>query len=360
MSSEPIISVSNLERYFEQQGLVDRLLGREAAPIQAVDDVSFDIRKNRTIGIIGESGCGKTTLLMTLIGLHDSTGGEITFRGKPVSEFTKRDWKEYRGSVQIILQDPFNALDPKFTVREVLREQLHAHDKSYTDEEIVEYLEMVELKPGRDYLYRTPDRLSGGEKQRVSIARALAVDPEVILADEPVSMLDVSTQTSLLNLLKRLVDEMDTSMVYISHDISTISYVCDHVYVMYLGRIIERAETETLLADPKHPYTQALISAVPIPDPTSNRPRTAMDGSPRDPVDLGDGCRFRERCPERMDICETKPPDIDITDGHTVACHLYGDQSDADLYDDLTGTQTDGGRSASDVAEGTSGGDGDG
>lgn len=337
MTTDTVFSASDLKKYFEQRSFTDVIFRREPERIQAVDGVSFDLSKNQTIGIIGESGCGKTTLLKTLIGLHSPTGGDIQFRGESMSDFTKKDWKEYRSNVQIIFQDPFNSLDPKFTVKEVLKEQLNAHNKSYTEEDIIETLEKVELQPGEEYLHQTPDRLSGGEKQRVSIARALAVDPEIILADEPVSMLDVSTQTHLLKLLNRLVDDMGASMIYISHDLSTVSYVCDEIYVMYLGRIVEKASTEEILSNPKHPYTQALIQAVPIPDPTHDRPRTEMDGAPRDPVGLGNGCRFRDRCPERMEVCEKTPDEVEAGDDgkrHMATCHLYYDHEQK--YDTAT------------------------
>jgi peptide/nickel transport system ATP-binding protein len=333
MSDHPLLEVDRLEKHFDQDtNIVETLLNRKKEKVKAVDDVSFTLGREDVTGVIGESGCGKSTLLRTLIGLYEPTGGTIRFKGRDLSTFSKRDWKEFRSDVQIIFQDPFNSLDPKFTVRDTLEERLIIHGMEVTDRAIAEALEQVKLTPPEKYLERLPRQLSGGEKQRVAIARALIVDPELILADEPVSMLDVSTQAAVLNLLSDLIDNLGLSMVYISHDLSTVSHICDNVNVMYLGRIVERAPTKPLLNDPKHPYSQALIDAIPIPDPHVGRERTSIDGSPQDPIGIGEGCRFRDRCPERMDVCEKSPVfyDLDgddVTDRH-VACHLYYDHDE--------------------------------
>lgn len=327
-SKTPLLEVNHLDKYFEQSsGLITKLLGDGPEMVKAVDDVSFTLAREQSIGIIGESGCGKTTLLMTLAGLHDPTGGEIRFKGKNVSEFDRKEWKEFRSSVQLIFQDPFNSLDPKFTVEETLREPLMIHGFEDKDRRIRETLEQVELNPPEQFLDRFPDQLSGGEKQRVSIARALVIEPDLILADEPVSMLDVSTQASILSLLSDLIEELGVSMIYISHDLSTVSYICHQIRVMYLGRIVENAPTKQIIDEPRHPYTQALIQAVPIPDPNHKRERTQIDGSPQSPIRLGEGCRFRDRCPEYMDICEKCPMTVDATEDHEVACHLYYDHN---------------------------------
>jgi peptide/nickel transport system ATP-binding protein len=196
------------------------------------------------------------------------------------------------------------------------------------DRRIRETVEMVELNPVEKYIDRFPRQLSGGEKQRVSIARALIVEPDLILADEPASMLDVSTQAAILNLLSNLLEETGASMLYISHDLSTVSYICQEINVMYLGRIVERNETTALLNDPKHPYAKALIEAIPIPDPHHERARTELGGTPRDPIDLGEGCRFRDRCPDRMEVCERTPAFVETDDGTETACHLYYDHED--------------------------------
>ncbi|WP_338741324.1 ABC transporter ATP-binding protein [Haloplanus salilacus] len=304
----PLLDIRDLEKHFEESAnVLDILMRRDPSKIQAVDGVSFTLERNDSIAVIGESGCGKTTLLLTLIGLHDITGGEVMYKGTPMTEFDADDWKDYRSNVQVIFQDPFNSLDPKMTVEESLKEPLQIHDVGNRDERIRQVLEDVELRPPEKYLRRKPMNLSGGEKQRVAIGRALVLEPDIILADEPVSMLDVSTQASVLRMLKGLIDDYDASMIYISHDLSTVSYISEVVNVMYLGRIVESAPTENILENPKHPYSEALVSAIPVPDPHHDRSRTEMSGAPRDPIDLGEGCRFRDRCPKVI-----PPDDIDV------------------------------------------------
>jgi len=324
MTESPLLEVSNLEKYFDQStSIVDTLLRRNKAPIQAVDGVSFTINEQEVQGLIGESGCGKSTLAKVLIGLHTPTGGTVRYKGRDMSEFSKADWAEFRRNAQMIFQDPFNSLNPKMTVRESISDLLEINDIEPTDERIIDALEKADLRPAQRYLNSRPDELSGGEKQRVSIGRALSVDPEILFADEPVSMLDVSTQASVLNLLSELKEEMGLSILYVSHDISTIAAICDRVQVMYLGRIMESAPTSEIIHNPKHPYTEALINAVPRSDPHYGRLRTEIDGNPRDPIDIGEGCRFRDRCPDRMDVCEVTPEDAEISDDHTTACHLH-------------------------------------
>jgi peptide/nickel transport system ATP-binding protein len=324
-SDSPVIELRNLKKYFDQtETLRETLLPwRSGKTVQAVDGVTMSIDRNQSIAIIGESGCGKSTLLNTLMGLYRPTDGELLFEGQDVSEFDRGDWKRFRRNVQIIFQDPFESLNPKMTVRETLKEPLKIHGLDDQERRVREILETVELAPPEKYLGRLPEQLSGGEKQRVSIARALILDPDVILADEPVSMLDVSTQAAILNLLSRLTNEMDVALVYVSHDLSTVSYVCDEINVMYLGRIVESGPTADIIADPKHPYSQALINAVPVPDPNHHRERAKLEGAPQEPIDLGEGCRFRDRCPERMEACEFTPRSHEEAPGHQVACHLY-------------------------------------
>lgn len=341
----PVLELDAVEKSFHpSENIVEtakyELLGRRRPQIHAVDGVNMKLTTNQVQGVIGESGCGKTTLLRTVMGIHTPTNGEIRFHGQPTSTFTKSDWKEFRRQVQIIFQDPFNSLDPKFSVKRTIAEPLQIHDIDYEIDNIIEMLEAVDLKPGIEYLDRFPDQLSGGEKQRVSIARALISEPDVILADEPVSMLDVSTQADILNLLNKLVSEFGVSMLYISHDLSTVSYVCDRINVMYLGRIVEEAATRELISNPKHPYTQALVSAIPIPDPHYHRERTQLEGEPGDPLDIPEGCRFRDRCPERMEICEITPIDVRVGEqtDHTTACHLYYDHEETTGIQDVTGT----------------------
>jgi len=330
-----VFELDDIAVHFEQRsGIVQDVLNavRGTRPkVRAVDGVDITLRSNEVQGVIGESGCGKSTLLETMVGLQEATSGDAYFNGRSVAEFDKSDWRQFRRDVQMIFQDPFNSLDPKYTVSEVLSEQLEIHGLEDTTARKREILADVELNPPGYYLDKRPDELSGGEKQRVSIARALVVEPEVLLADEPVSMLDVSTQASILKLLSSVVSERDVGMVYISHDISTVSYVCDVVNVMYLGRIVESAPTEEILESPKHPYTDALIQAVPVPDPRTTRERVAIGGDVPDPLDVPGGCRFKDRCPERMDVCDTAPAMVDLEGSdHRVACHLYDGSTDTE------------------------------
>jgi len=323
MSDEPLLRIEGLEKTYSQgTSLLSRLFG-SADPIIAVDDVNLSLDRGEIVGVIGESGCGKTTLLEVVAGLEPETGGSVEFKGTPTSEFDKRDWKRFRKDVQIVFQNPYEAMDPKMNVEETLREPLEIHDIADKTDRVYSALERVELQPD-EYANRMPGQLSGGEKQRVSIARALVLEPDVLLTDEPVSMLDVSTQASILNLLRKLNAETDTAIMYISHDISTVANICETVHTMYLGRIVETAKTMDLITDPKHPYTQALISAVPKMDPDANRDRTILEGSTSENTGT-EGCRFKERCPERMDICERTPPDLDVGPGRWVACFLYDD-----------------------------------
>jgi len=325
-ADRPVLEIDNLQKYFrKKQSFLDTVLRRDPELVQAVDGISFDLDDNEVVGVIGESGCGKTTLLMTLLGLYEKSGGDVRLHGKSYDEFTKTEQREFYRSVQVIFQDPFDSLDPKKTVEQILRIPLKVHDMDDQDRRIREALEMAELRPPGRYLDQYPDSLSGGEKQRVSIARALVLEPEVILADEPVSMLDVSTQASILKLLSNLIKEQDVSMIYISHDLSTVSYICDTINVMYLGRIVERAPTLELLEDPKHPYSQALINAIPVPNPHADRQRTQLEGSTPDPIGIGEGCRFRDRCPDRMDVCEKTPAFLEVEPGRRTACHLHYD-----------------------------------
>lgn len=325
-SDVPILETDDLKTYFRRStNVLDTVLNRKQSYINAVDGVSLRLGKREIKGIVGESGCGKSTFLKTVARLIEPTDGVIRYQGERLDELDKAGRLAFHSDVQMIFQDPYNSLDPKMTVREVLREPLVIHDIGDREARIHDVLARVELNPPERFVNQLPNALSGGERQRVSIARALILEPKVILADEPVSMLDVSTQAAILRMLRDLSVDLDISMFYVSHNISTVAYLCDEINVMYLGRVIESGETMDILDDPKHPYSKALINAVPIPDPHNEREYTTLEGSTPDPIDVGEGCRFRDRCPERMEVCEKTPRNVSIEDGQEVACHLYYD-----------------------------------
>ena len=332
-AATPLLEAKNLEKHFTKPDrLLDTVLRRnvEREVTYAVDDLSFTLERKESKGIIGESGCGKTTLLKTLLGLYQPDGGDVFYKGEPISDFSPKEWKRYRRNVQIIFQDPYNSLDPKMTVRTCLLEPLKIHSVDDEESRLSTVLERVQLSPAEKYLSKRPTSLSGGERQRVSIARALILEPEVILADEPVSMLDVSTQAAILNLLQELADDLDMSVLYISHDLSTVSYLCERTLVMYLGQFVEKARTRDLIEDPQHPYTRALIDAIPSPNPHTKRKRTTLTGGAATLTpDLRQGCRFRNRCEKRMGICDSIPPTVTTSDGREVGCYLYAEQNNA-------------------------------
>ncbi|RQG95056.1 oligopeptide/dipeptide ABC transporter ATP-binding protein [Natrarchaeobius oligotrophus] len=325
-----ILQLENVEmRYQADQSLFDRVLRRDPSVIPAVDGVSLTIEQNESHAVIGESGCGKSTLIELISGLHEPTNGEIQYHGKSISELSHEEKKDYQLNVQMIFQDPYNSLNPKFSVRESLQEPLKIHGIDTSEKKIIDICEKVELTPPEEYLDKKPFQLSGGERQRVSIGRALVVEPEVILADEPVSMLDVSTQASVLNLLSNLLSQLDVSLLYISHDLSTVPYVSEKLNVMYLGRIVESGPTHEILNNSMHPYTQALVNAVPIPDPHHDRERILLEGTAEHSEELMSGCRFRNRCSEVMEVCEQTPEKTHLSQDHTTACHLHNDNNES-------------------------------
>lgn len=325
--AETLLNLEGVSKHFSQESNIIDSLFRDKEPIKAVDEVSLHIEQGQSIGVIGESGCGKTTLLRTIVGLYAPTHGTLRYKGMPVTRWSKRDRLEFERNVQMIFQDPYNSFNPKRSIRWSLSEPLTIHGLEEEDR-IHEILSEVDLSPPENYLDKTPDQLSGGELQRVAIARALILEPEILLADEPTSMLDVSTQSSIINLLRRMVEETDMTMIYISHNLSILSYLTDYIHVMYLGSIVESAPTPTLISSPQHPYSQALIDAIPIPDPNAQRERTALQGTPQDPVGLQGGCRFKDRCPHYMEVCEHDPILYPVGENHDVACHLYYDHDE--------------------------------
>jgi peptide/nickel transport system ATP-binding protein len=306
----PVIEAVGVKKHFPvRTGLVAELLNRgEPEVVRAVDGVDMAVWPGETMGLVGESGCGKTTLGEVIMGLQEPTAGTIRLLGQDMSEATAEQRKAFRRNVQIIFQNPYESLNPRFTVEQWLREPLTIHDIDDQDERIRRALRRAELNPAEQYLDQHPHELSGGQRQRVSIARALVLEPKFIVADEPVSMLDVSVRASILNLLRRLVDDLDMGALYISHDLSLIRQMCDRTTVMYLGKAVERGPTEQLIKSPKHPYARALLDAVPVPNPTHSISKPQLEGEPPDPVDLPEGCNFRPRCPFAEDECLDEPP----------------------------------------------------
>ena len=319
---EPLLSVRHVKQYFPiREGVVFR---REVARVHAVDDVSLDLGPGETVGLVGESGCGKTTLSRTLVRLLEPTDGSIVFRGTDISRAGKRTLRPLRREMQMVFQDPFASLNPRKTVRQIVSAplRLHGSEKEEANRRVDDLLDRVGLAP--EHARRYPHEFSGGQRQRIGIARALALEPRLIVLDEPVSALDVSVQAQIVNLLEDLQDDLGLSYLFVAHDLSVVRHVSDRIAVMYLGKLMEVSPSEQLYAKPIHPYTEALLGAVPIPDPRENRARTRtlVTGEPPNPVDPPSGCVFHPRCPRATDTCRTvEPPLARYADGHLAACH---------------------------------------
>lgn len=320
--TESLIKAEDLKVHFPiRKGLLSRVVGH----VFAVDGIDLDLHKGETLGIVGESGCGKSTAGMAAMRLIEPTGGVVRWKGRDMAEMSPAELRALRKEMQLIFQDPYSSLNPRMTVNQILANPMNVHGL-YTGrkrrDRLAFLLETVGMNPDQGRRY--PHEFSGGQRQRLGIARALALDPSVIIGDEPVSALDVSIQAQIINLLMDLKQEFELSLMIISHDLAVVEYICDRIVVMYLGKVMETGAYADIYMNPKHPYTQALLSAVPAPDPRRKKQRQILVGDVPSPITPPSGCRFHTRCPQAMDICSRAIPSVrDFGGGHQAACHLY-------------------------------------
>ena len=316
-----ILDVQDLKIYFPIRGGVFQ---HTVGYVKAVDGISFQLKRGETLGIVGESGCGKSTAGRTILRLHEITGGKVLFNGKDIAKLSKKELRKKRLEMQMVFQDPYSSLNPRMTVGQIIGEALTDHklmNKTQAKEKVQEIMEVCGLPSY--YINRYPHEFSGGQRQRIGIARALVLDPQFVICDEPVSALDVSIQSQIINLLGDLQKERNFSYIFISHDLSVVEYISNRVAVMYLGNIVELADKNEIFDNPLHPYTKALMSAIPVPDPTRKRERIILTGDLPSPSNPPSGCKFRTRCPMACEKCAKEAPEYrDVGGGHYVACHL--------------------------------------
>ncbi len=325
MENDNLLVVENLKKYYPINASV---LGKAKSFVKAVDDVSFTIKRGTTMGLVGESGCGKTTVGRTILRLHDVTGGTVMFKGRDLAKLSKKELRSLRPHMQMIFQDPYSSLSPRMPVGEIIGEAVRTHHivpKSQYQSYNRKVMKDCGLQP--QYFYRYPHEFSGGQRQRICIARAVALNPEFIICDEPVSALDVSIQAQIINLMKDLQTQVGYTYLFISHDLSVVEHISDTIGVMYLGNLVETGDKAKIFANPMHPYTKALLSAVPMPDPDMKMNRIILKGDIPSPANPPSGCKFRTRCQYCMDVCEKEVPQFrEYEPGHRVACHLYSQE----------------------------------
>lgn len=327
--TEKIVRIQNLKKWFPvRMGFFTSLVSRRQLFVRAVDGVSFEVEKGEIYGLAGESGSGKTTTGRLVLRLIEPTSGNIYFKDQDITKIPERQLKTFRRKIQMVFQDPYESLNPRMTIYDIVAEPLQIQGgltHTEINDKVFKSLEEVELIPPEEFTTRFPHELSGGQRQRVGVARALTLEPEFIVADEPVSMLDVSIRAEVLNLMVNLREKLQVSFLYITHDLALARHTCDKVAIMYLGKIVERGSVEKIMFEPLHPYTQALIAAVPTPDPKSTRIEVKVMGEIPSPVNPPSGCRFHPRCPSYIgDVCHTKePPLVEVDKDHYAACHLH-------------------------------------
>lgn len=328
--NKPLLKVDHLKKYFPVR---KGLLGKTASYVKAIDDVSFYVNEGETLGIVGESGCGKSTTGRTIMRLLEPTEGVVEFEGRNINALSSNEVRKVRRDIQMVFQDPYASLNPRHTIGKILEEPLIVHGIGNAKERRAKVLEFLKIVGLSDYhAKRYPHQFSGGQRQRIGIARALMTNPKLIIADEPVSALDVSIQAQVLNLMQDLQKEFNLTYIFIAHDLGVVRHISDRVAVMYLGKIVEIADSEELYANPLHPYTQALLSAVPVPDPHYKKEQIIIEGDMPSPANPPSGCAFHTRCPFKMDICSQVTPKLqEHESGHSAACHLYGETGGDDI-----------------------------
>ena len=327
MNGEAELKVVNLRKWFPvRKGVISTLLSRKTEYVRAVDDVSFEVKKGEIFGLAGESGCGKTTTGKTILRLLEPTSGEVYFEGRNITSLNKVEMKKMRRKMQIIYQDPYQSINPRMTVFDIISEPISIHkladSLTETEEIIYKSLEEVELVPAEDFVQRFPHELSGGQRQRVAVARTMVLQPSFVVADEPISMLDVSIRAGILKVMLKTKDAKGITYIFITHDLAYARHICHRGAIMYLGKIVEMASMDNLVKNPIHPYTNALMMAVPVPDPTYEKARAIIGGEVPTPINPPPGCRFHPRCSKASEICRREQPElVEMETGHFVACH---------------------------------------